>query len=148
MTQADPLARYAATRDAEAFAQIVTQNQRLVFATCRRQLRNLEDVDDAVQETFLRLMQKAAELHTNLAGWLHACAVNVAIDINRRRATRSRHELASAKTPLLSSDPENILAELREHLDAALAKLDPSDRNLIIERFFIGKIQADLAAEA
>src|SRR5580658_3014345 len=70
MTQANSFARYAATRDSEAFAEIVTRYQRLVFATCRRKLRNPADVDDAVQETFLRLAQRAAELHTNPGGWL------------------------------------------------------------------------------
>jgi len=148
MTQAGLLAQYAANRDAEAFAQIVTQNQRLVFATCQRKLRNPDDVDDAVQETFLRLVQKAANLHTNLGGWLHACAVNVAIDINRRRESRSRHESASGRVSSSPSDPPQVLAELREHLDAALEKLDPDGRELIIQRFFVGRTQAELAAES
>src|SRR5271170_204377 len=90
------LAQYAKTRDAEAFAQLVTQYQSLVFATCRRQLRNPADIEDAVQETFLRLAQKASQLHTNLGAWLNTCAVNVSIDINRCRQSRLRHESAAA----------------------------------------------------
>src|SRR5437588_3633303 len=76
MTQANLLQAYATHRDAESFAQIVRQYQRFIFATCRRRLQNADDVDDAVQETFLRLAQKAGELHSNIGGWLHTCAVN------------------------------------------------------------------------
>ena len=91
MTPADLLGRYAARRDAEAFAEIVRLHQRMVFATCRRNLHDPSDLDDAVQETFLRLAQKAGELKSNLAGWLYRCAANVATDINRRRASRQKH---------------------------------------------------------
>ena len=55
MTETTLLANYAMRRDAEAFAQLVTRYQRLIFATCRRVLHEPQDVDDAVQETFLRL---------------------------------------------------------------------------------------------
>ena len=142
-----PLAEYVRTRDAEAFAEVVTQYQSLVFATCRRQLRNPADVEDAVQETFLRLAQKASQLHTNLGAWLHTCAVNVSIDINRRRQSRARHESAAANATA-KDDPDRALADLREHLDVALQKLSESQRELIIERFFKGTSQVDLAARA
>ncbi len=148
MTQSDLLARYATQKDADAFAQIVEQYQQLVFATCQRVLHNRDDVDDAVQETFLRLAQKAATLRTNLGGWLHACATNIAADMNRRRRTRSRHESAVDPKPVYDNDSQRTLAELREHLDAALQKLSAPDRELIIQRFFIGRQQTDLAKEA
>ena len=44
--------------------------------------------------------------------------------------------------------PQEMLAELREHLDAALLKLDPEQRELIIQRFFVGRPQVELAMEA
>jgi RNA polymerase sigma factor (sigma-70 family) len=148
MTQSPLLARYATQKDADAFAQIVTQYQGLVFATCRRALSNREDADDAVQETFLRLAQKASSLRGNLGAWLHTCAVNIAIDMNRRRRTRSRYESAVTHQPDLDNDSQRILAELREHLDAAMQKLPAADRELIIQRFFVGRQQIDLAKEA
>ncbi len=142
-----PLDRYAKTRDAEAFAEIVHEYQSLVLATCRRKLANPADVDDAVQETFLRLARKASHLHSNLGAWLHRCAVNVSIDINRRRRARAEYESAAA-SPAVRDDPQRQLADLREHLDDALAKLPAADRELIIERFFVGTPQIDIAARA
>jgi RNA polymerase sigma-70 factor (ECF subfamily) len=148
MTRSDLLTRYAVNKDAEAFAQIVTQYQRLVFATCRRTLHNPEDVEDAVQETFLRLAQRAPGLRANLGGWLHACAANIAVDMNRRRTSRSRHESAIVRQGVSENDPQRTLAELREHLDVAIQKLAPEDRDLVIQRFFVGRPQVELAEEA
>jgi RNA polymerase sigma factor (sigma-70 family) len=148
MTQTDMLIEQAANRNAEAFAQIVTQYQRLVLATCRRRLTDPADVDDAVQETFLRLAQKASQVRSNLGGWLHVCAVNVSIDMNRRRGSRRRYELAAAEVTAAKIDAHEALRELREHIDLAMEKLDARQRELIIQRFFVGRSQSELAAEA
>jgi RNA polymerase sigma factor (sigma-70 family) len=149
MSQVDLLNDYATRRDAEAFAKLVDQYQRLIFSTCRRKLHNSQDVDDAVQETFLRLAHKAGELHSNIGGWLHRCAVNVSVDMNRRRQARQKHEHAAAtETPVGFQNVQVELAELREHLDAALEKLDADQRELIIQRFFVGRPQVEMAAEA
>src|ERR1700761_4693032 len=94
----DLLSRYTSFRDAEAFAQIVERYQRLVFATCRRILRDPNNLDDAAQETFLRLTKNVRAKGINLGPWLHCCARNVAIDFNRRQATRLRHESAAAQS--------------------------------------------------
>lgn len=145
--QANPLHEYATHRDTEAFSQIVDQYQRLIFATCRRTLHNPGDVEDAVQETFLRLAQKAGELHSNLGGWLHRCAINVSIDINRRRSSQRRHEAAARRADVFD-DPQQTLTELREQIDTAMLKLSDEDRELIIQRYFTGRKQNDLAAAA
>ena len=146
MSQVDLLNEYATRRDAEAFAKLVDQYQRLIFSTCRRKLHNSQDVDDAVQETFLRLAHKAGELHSNIGGWLHRCAVNVSVDMNRRRQARQKHEhAAAAETPVGFENVQVELAELREHLDSALEKLDAEQRELIIQRFFVGRPQVEMA---
>src|SRR5690606_14744328 len=143
---AELLQQYARTRDAEAFAQLVERYQSLVFATCRRRLHTTADLDDAVQETFLRLATKSAEIRANLGAWLHTCAVNVATDLNRRRATTHRHERAVARPELTTDEAQRTLAELRDHLDAAMLRLDSDQRELIIQRFFEGRPQTEIAA--
>jgi RNA polymerase sigma-70 factor (ECF subfamily) len=147
MTDATLLQLYATRRDAEAFAQLVDRYQQMVLATCRRTLHQASDLDDAVQETFLRLVQNAGAPHSNLAGWLYRCAANVSSDLNRRRATRARHEAAASFGAEPTDDAQRTLAELREHLDAALAKLDPEQMDLIVHRYFLGRQQTELATE-
>ena len=132
------LQRYASGRDTEAFALLVRQYQRFVFATCRRRLQSTADVEDAVQETFLRLAQNAGRINSNVGGWLHRCAMNTATDLNRRRTTRTRHESAAAIPSDAASDAQRELAELRQQVDAALAKLPEAQRELVIQRYFVG----------
>lgn len=144
MNSVHSIERYAKHRDAEAFSEIVRDYQSMVLATCRRQVHVPGDVDDAVQETFLKLAKNAGSLRSNVAAWLHRCATNIAHDLNRRAATRQRHE-SSAATSERSTDAQRELAELREHLDAALDRLGEDDRELILQRFFVGQSQADIA---
>src|ERR1700677_1137440 len=92
MTESELLIRYARRRDAEAFAVLVERYQRLIFSTCRRRLHHSADVDDAVQETFLRMAKASGSVRSNVGAWLHRCATNVSTDLNRRRQTRERHE--------------------------------------------------------
>ena len=146
-TDAELMVEYANSRTAEAFAVLVERYQQLVLATCRRRLHSAGDLDDAVQETFLRLAKSAAPRRANLGAWLYRCAVNVASDHNRRRGTRDRYESTAAKAEAIT-DTGRELAELREHLDMAIAKLDDAQRELIVQRFFVGRSQADLAAAA
>ena len=148
MTHINLLGQYASSRNAEAFARIIEEYQQFVFATCRRKLHDPADIDDAVQETFLRLAQKAGELHSNLGGWLHRCASNVSIDLNRRRSARKAHEAVAASDRKEGTlNAQQMLTELREHLDTALEKLDPEPRELIIQRYFVGRQQSELAEE-
>jgi RNA polymerase sigma factor (sigma-70 family) len=148
MTHINLLNAYASDRNAESFARIIQEYQQFVFATCRRKLHDPADVDDAVQETFLRLAQKAGELHSNVGGWLHRCAANVSVDLNRRRSKRKEHESAAAAARKEgAADAQQQLAELREHLDLALNKLDEDQRELIIQRYFVGRPQVEIAEE-
>jgi RNA polymerase sigma factor (sigma-70 family) len=147
LIDADLLDRYAAKRDAEAFALLVSRYHKLIFATCRRQLHDAADVEDAAQETFLRLAKSAGTIRTNLGGWLHRSALRVCTDLNRRRKTRSKYETSSVVSGVTSSDMQDLI-DMREHLDLAIQKLNPKEQELIVQRFFVGRQQAELAAEA
>jgi RNA polymerase sigma-70 factor (ECF subfamily) len=117
----------------------------MVHATCRRRLRDAADVEDAVQEVFLRLARHAGEIRTHLATWLHACAVHVALDKVRRNEAQRRHELAWAQRPTSDAERDQWLA-LQAELDAAIDALDPADRDLIIEHYLLGRSQREVAA--
>src|SRR5437868_4135886 len=123
MTQIELLKSYAARRDPEAFAQIVEQYQRFIFAICRRRMHRQADVEDAVQEVFLRLTQQAGKLNSNIGGWLHRCATNISIDMNRRSQTQSMHESTAAHAPSFNiENRRQQLVELREQVDVALER--------------------------
>ncbi|MBB6428933.1 sigma-70 family RNA polymerase sigma factor [Algisphaera agarilytica] len=144
MTDQQALQLYARHGDVEAFQHLVRTYQRLVYAACRRHLRDEADVEDAVQETFLKLAENAAKIRRNIAGWLHRCATNASISRIRRDATRRRHELAWVPTDNHEAErSQAIMAEV----DAALEELRASDRELILSYYLKGGTQSDLADE-
>ncbi len=73
--------------DREAFMAIIRLYQRKVFVMAYSILRDREDALDAVQETFLRLYQKAGlyKPGSPFQGWLLQIAKNVSIDSYRKR---------------------------------------------------------------
>src|SRR5688500_14491369 len=71
---------FAATRDGEAFAEIVRRHGPMVLAACRRVLAGAPEADDAFQAAFLVLARRAGSLGRpeRLGGWLHGVAVRCA----------------------------------------------------------------------
>ncbi len=144
MTDLDALRLYADRRDPDAFSHLVHAYQGLVYTTCRRRLGH-DDVDDAVQETFIKLAKQAGSIRSNLAAWLHRAASTTALDHARRANTRRRHERAAATPDAASTD--DAWPEVRAALDEAIAALPKHDRALIVEHYLMGRPQADLAKE-
>src|SRR5262245_19179282 len=68
--------RFADSRDEHAFRAIVSRYGPVVWAVCRRLVRNHHDAEDAFQATFLVFAKKAGGLRTGeaVAGWLYAVA--------------------------------------------------------------------------
>ena len=65
--------------DEAAFTELYVQHVDAVYRICYSFLKNRTDAEDAVQETFLRLMQsqKLLENDAHLRGWLVVTASNV-----------------------------------------------------------------------
>ena len=78
--------------DREAFMTVIRLYQRKVFVMAYSILRDREDALDAVQETFLRLYQKAGLYRAGspFQGWLLQMAKNVSIDSYRRRRRKKQ----------------------------------------------------------
>jgi RNA polymerase sigma-70 factor (ECF subfamily) len=86
--------------DREAFMTIIRLYQEKVFVLAYSILRDREDALDVVQETFLRLYQKASLYKPGYSfqGWLLQMAKNISID-SYRKHRRKRREWETA-TPL------------------------------------------------
>ena len=144
MTDATALSLYAHRRDPEAFRHLVTSYQGLAYSACRRHLDNPSDIDDAVQETFIKLARHARQVRGNVASWVYTCAVHTAIDLVRRGASRRKHETAAAEQRADIQDAGDW-AEVREQLDETIAELDAGDRDLIVDYYFTGRTQQQIA---
>src|SRR5690349_5320012 len=107
--------------DADAFATLVSRHARMVFATCRRILRNATEAEDVAQECFLRLAMPENKLAANPVARLHALAVYRSLDRLRNLARRRQREIR-----YLSGSPDSVEQQWHDvepHVDAALGEL-------------------------
>lgn len=124
------------TVDPRAVQRPEEQHSPLVWAVCRRYLRRVEDVQDAVQETFLRLARQCQQRPPDSpAAWLAATANTVSVHLIRRavRERRRREQLALIPPPHLQ---RRALHEvIGQRLHATLLSLSSPQRELIVHRF-------------
>ena len=149
LDDAAALDRYAKAGDPRAFEVLVHRYQAMVVHTCQRVMKSSTDAEDAAQETFLKLARRAGEIRSNVAAWLHACALRTSIDLLRARGTQRRAEAGVVDVDAQTSDDvERTWREIKPLLDDAIAALDESDRDLIVSRFLVGRPQIEMAREA
>jgi RNA polymerase sigma factor (sigma-70 family) len=117
----DLLARFGATEDAAAFAELVERHGRMVLSLCQRVLGDHHAAEDAFQATFLVLARKAGTLRQpeRLAGWLYGVAGKIALRMRRQRhADRSldREPAAPSVDPLEALCAREVIAVVEEEL--------------------------------
>lgn len=148
MTDQQALHEYAASQDAEAFRILVEQYQHLVYSAASRRLRHVEDVEDVVQLTFIKLARTAGTIHRDLSAWLYTTTINTANDLIRRDQTRRRHEaLASAREFFIDDAERERWGKLSLLIDEVLLEMPEAQRSVLVEYFLRGRSQRDLADE-
>jgi RNA polymerase sigma factor (sigma-70 family) len=145
-TDAELLRRFAGGRDEPAFAELVRRHGRLVLGVCRRVLGDAHAAEDAFQATFLLLARRAGKLARpgSVAGWLHAVALRVSRQSRRADERRRRREQGSAR-PAAAAAPDPTWAEVRQLLDAELARLPEQYRTPLVLCYLEGLTQAEAA---
>lgn len=129
-------ARTAARDRDEAVESLVREHARLVYRIAYAVLRSRDDAEDAVQETFVRVLRYSRRLASvsNPKAWLARIAWRVAIDKSKRERRRNEVPLgtdvafaeeivspdASAENALrdarLTAELENLIAALPRKL--------------------------------
>jgi RNA polymerase sigma factor (sigma-70 family) len=139
MTDQELLRRFIAAGDEAAFRELVRRHGAMVRAAAVRLAG--DEVDDVTQATFLLLSRKAASLtkHRSLAGWLYNAARFCARNARRSRRRREEHLRRAQEAAMGETVHEQAAhAELRELLDAGLAKLPEAHRQALLVRYLEG----------
>src|SRR6266571_815884 len=94
------------------------ENRTHLRSVAYRMLGSLNEADDAVQETWLRLNQSDTSGVQNLGGWLTTVVAHVCLDILRLRTSRREESMESqAAEPVaqraaaMDPEQETLLAE-------------------------------------
>jgi len=141
-TEALLLRRFAQTRDAEAFAEIIRRHAGLVYGAALRILADVDRASDVAQETFLQLAKDAHRVTGSLPGWLHRVATHKAIDQMRRESSRRHREAAyAARQPAKKADWK----EISPYVDEELNRLERETRDILIAHFLQGQTTRRIA---
>jgi RNA polymerase sigma-70 factor (ECF subfamily) len=131
--------------DRAAFAEVVRGYARLVYAQAYAVVRQPQEAEDIVQETFIRAYRYRIRLRDpgKLQAWLLSIARNLARDALRRRRPDATLQADDADLALIDEGatlPGATLeeAERRLLLTAALAKLPERHRQAITCRYLLG----------
>jgi RNA polymerase sigma factor (sigma-70 family) len=141
-SDAELLAKYAASRSPQDFAEIIARHGPMVLRTCQRLTGNPSDAEDAAQAAFLVLSQKCASVKENLAGWLYKVAQDSAYQVVRAKKRRARREETRAQMVRSTPLPD---IDLREELDAALVRLPERERMAVVLRYLEDRDYAEAA---
>jgi RNA polymerase sigma factor (sigma-70 family) len=143
------LRRYLEENSQTSFTRLVDKHMKLVYWTCRRDLRDAHLAEDASQAVFILLAQKAAGIRSgvSIAGWLFNTARLVSKNVNRREATRRRYEEQAISNMEQSGALEQTWSTIEPDLNDALAGLNPSDLEAVLLRFCDGLSLQEIADE-
>jgi RNA polymerase sigma-70 factor, ECF subfamily len=146
------LVRRALSRDETAVRAIIKGNNRRLYRLARGILRNDNEAEDVVQETYVRALTHLAEFRgdSSLSTWLSRIAMNEAL--GRLRRQRPAVELSSLPSgtleaqiiqfPLLSAtdDPERTMAQrqIQHIVEGAIDELPAPFRMVFITRVIEG----------
>jgi RNA polymerase sigma-70 factor, ECF subfamily len=147
--QSAGLLERAKTGDLDAFNDLMRLHEKQVLGTALRLLGNLEDAQDAAQETFLRLYKNLNRLPDiqEIKNWLHRVTVNLCNDMHRQRRRRGWEPLSGPEPASRQMDPELAWThQERGHLlEMALKTLPEKERAAVVLRDMQGLSTREVA---
>jgi len=137
--------RRLAGGDPAALADCFRVHGARVWRLARALLGQAADADDATQEIFLRVREKAAGFggRGSFSGWLRRLAVNHCLNLLARR--RSRQERVEALEPDSLAVPAPVALDTLDSLERALARLPDDQRAALALREIEGLSYREIA---
>lgn len=132
----------SAAGDRDAFGQLVVRHRASVFRLARMLVRDADGAEDVLQQTFLSAWRAVRQYRgdASVRTWLLTITRNHALS---RRRSRAREPIDPTPIDELGiragwggPNPEQLasLAEERDRLKAALARLSPDDQEIVTLR--------------
>ena len=147
------LAQRLKSRDPQAMSDLYDRYGRLAYSVIYRMVRDAGTAEDLVQETFLRVWNRAGSFDPQRAAlgpWVLTVARNRAIDYVRSmdgRMSAGALELDRMENPALFSgfDDNALSIDRARRLKGAFEKLTPNQRMVIDLAYYEGLSQKEMA---
>lgn len=140
-------------REPQALADLYDRYGRPAYSLVLRIVRNAAIAEDLVQETFLRVWNRAHlidEQHNTLGPWVLTIARNQAVDYLRStdgRFAQGARQFEQIDHPHLfcNLEREILNTDAARRLQAAFTKLSPAQQELIDLAYYGGLSQSEMA---
>jgi RNA polymerase sigma-70 factor, ECF subfamily len=133
--------------DPRAFEGLVGQYERPVYNVALRMLRNPEDARDIAQSVFLKAWQNLSSYDPQYKfySWIYRMAINESLNVLRSRGRAG--EPLDERLPTEDAGPADLLAagQGREAVLAAVGRLKPEHKSVIVLRYFVDLPYEDIA---
>ena len=155
------LVELAQQGDLHSYDALVTRHRARIFAMIRNMIHQEADAWDLSQEVFIKAWRALPrfEARAQFSTWLYRIAHNTVYDWVRKRKIESAGELndelfdreridsSSFTTPAGGESPDETMAhgELREKIEAALGKLSPEHREVVVLKDVQGLAYKEIA---
>ncbi len=147
----DALLPLVAGGDRRAFGRLYDLTSNKLFAVVRCVLKKPELAEEALQEAFMKIWQRASAYEAGSVrpmAWLAAIARNQAIDIKRRFAERlSATAVELDEAHVGSVLPEAELAMELTRLKQCLSRLSGDRQDMVLLAYYQGWTREELAAQ-
>ena len=117
----------------------------MIYRTARMVTGSAEDAEDIVQTIFLRLLrgEYTSKLQGNPRGYLHQAAVNLSLDVLRRRRRRTFiHDVDTLAAPDQAGSGDQLA---HQRLDGVLTELEPDAVHILTLRYVHGYKLTEIA---
>lgn len=139
--------------DRQAFANLYSHTSPKLFSICLRILRNAADAEEALQEIYIKIWQRAKSFAMATGQpmtWLATIARNHAIDVMRARKPEADDisERDDIQDDLTLSPEENLAtADDGRRIDRCMEELDPAHARAVRRAYVEGLTYQELADE-
>jgi RNA polymerase sigma-70 factor, ECF subfamily len=144
------LIRGAARRDPAAFAALYAETSAKLFGVALRILRQRELAEEALQESFVAIWQRAGDYDPargSAMGWLVTVVRHGAIDQLRRSVARPESRIAPEEALMTLAAPGSADSGAELHaLQRCLDELDEQPRRAVLLAYCYGLTRDELAA--
>lgn len=137
----DVLVHKTVEGDVEAFNELVSRHHTRIYGLTKKMLGNIEDAEDATQETFLQAYKsiKSFRFQSKFGTWLYQVALNTCKQHLRKSKYRDKlieaytEESAAHEVSDEREIPERqiIKTEQQAQVQAAIDRLPPKQREIV-----------------